>query len=204
MKEYISKKTRLVRHGLIKILSAPVYEYALSARPMVRYLSEVSNNKPLVGVEIGVAGGDNSKSMLKNLNMKMLYLVDPYMMYEDGVTTHSSEFIAGFRIVCETLAILPNVTFIQKKSEDSTKEIPNGLDFVYIDGNHSYESVKRDIGLYYPKVRVGGLIGGHDFESRFVGLCSAVLEFAKENNLTLSGGAGKNDWWIRRLEKGGK
>jgi len=198
MKEYISKKTRVVRHGLIKILSAPVYEYALSPRPMVRHLAETYKNKPLVGVEIGVAEGDNSKSMLKNLNMKMLYLVDPYIEYEDGVTTHSKQFIAGYKIVNETLANLPNVCFLQAKSEDAVKHVPNNLDFVYIDGNHSYESVKKDIELYYPKVRVGGFIGGHDFEARFVGLCSAVLEFSKENNLVLTGGAGKNDWWITK------
>ena len=198
MKEFVSKKTRAVRHGLIKILSAPVYEYALSPRPMVRHLAEIFKNQPLVGVEIGVAEGDNSRSMLKNLNMKMLYLVDPYIEYEDGVTTHSAQFIAGFKTVSETLAGLPNVCFLQEKSEDAVGHVPSNLDFVYIDGNHSYESVKLDIKLYYPKVRVGGLIGGHDFESRFVGLCSAVLEFAQENSLVLTGGAGKNDWWIKK------
>ena len=201
MKKFVSKKTRAVRHGLIRILSSPVYDYALSPRPMIQYLSKTFKNRPLTGVEIGVAGGDNSKSMLNNLNMKMLYLIDPYIAYEDGITTHSKRFIAGLKYVNDTLAILPNVTFIRKKSENATKEIPDNLYFVYIDGNHSYKSVKRDIELYYPKVKVGGLIGGHDFESRFVGLCSAVLEFAKNNNLVLTGGAGKNDWWITKLER---
>jgi len=198
MKEFISKKTRTVRHRLIKILSAPVYEYALSPRPMVRHLAETHKNKPLVGVEIGVAEGDNSKSILKTLNIKRLYLIDPYITYDDGITTHSTQFLSGYKYVSETLASLPNVCFLQEKSENAADHIPDNLDFVYIDGNHSYESVKKDLELYYPKIKVCGLIGGHDFEARFVGLCSAVLEFAKENNLVLTGGAGKNDWWIRK------
>lgn len=195
MKKFVSEKTRAVRHGLIKILSNPVYEYALGPRPMVRYLAEISKNEPLIGVEIGVAEGDNSKSMLKNLNMKMLYLVDPYIPYEDGVTTHQEQFLKGLKSV-EKLDNLSNVTFIRKKSEDATEDIPDNLDFCYIDGDHSYKSVKTEIELYYPKIKVGGLIGGHDFESRFHGLCNAVLEFVNKNNFILSGGAGKNDWWI--------
>ena len=198
MKKFFTEKTRFVRHRLIKVLSTSVYNYALSPRPMIQYLAETFNNQPLVGVEIGVAEGNNSKSMLKNLNMKMLYLVDPYIAYEDGVTTHATEFLKGLETVVKSLANLPNVTFIQKKSENAAPDIPNNIDFCYIDGNHSYESVKTDIELYYPKIKVGGLIGGHDFESRFVGLCSAVLEFAKKNKLKLSGGPGKNDWWITK------
>ena len=47
-------------------------------------------------------------------------------------------------------------------SEDAVDDIPEKLDFVYIDGNHAYEYVKKDIGLYYPKLKKGGVIGGHD------------------------------------------
>jgi hypothetical protein len=37
------------------------------------------------------------------------------------------------------------------------------LDFVYIDANHSYECVKKDLETWYPKVRSGGFICGHDY-----------------------------------------
>jgi hypothetical protein len=37
------------------------------------------------------------------------------------------------------------------------------LDFVFIDGDHTYESVMDDIGAWLPKVRSGGVIGGHDY-----------------------------------------
>lgn len=39
----------------------------------------------------------------------------------------------------------------------------NSLDFVFIDAHHSYESVKEDINLWYSKIKIGGIIAGHDF-----------------------------------------
>ena len=39
----------------------------------------------------------------------------------------------------------------------------NSLDFVFIDADHAYESVKADINAWYPKVKPGGYIGGHDY-----------------------------------------
>lgn len=37
------------------------------------------------------------------------------------------------------------------------------FDFIYVDGNHSYEAVKRDLENYLPKIKNGGFIGGHDY-----------------------------------------
>ena len=41
----------------------------------------------------------------------------------------------------------------------------NILDFLFIDGDHMYESVKSDLELYLPKMKGTGIIAGHDFES---------------------------------------
>lgn len=38
------------------------------------------------------------------------------------------------------------------------------LDFVFIDAAHDYESVLQDINAWFPKVRNGGMISGHDYE----------------------------------------
>jgi hypothetical protein len=47
------------------------------------------------------------------------------------------------------------------------------LDWVFIDTDHSYESVVRDILAWAPKLRLGGLLSGHDFGSR--GVMDAVF-----------------------------
>ena len=78
----------------------------------------------------------------------------------------------------------PNKTFIKKSSVDAVSLLPQ-LDFVYIDGNHNYESVKEDIEHYYPLVKPNGFFGGHDFYGNFKGVVLAVTEFVKENGLTL-------------------
>lgn len=48
------------------------------------------------------------------------------------------------------------------------------LDFVFIDADHSYEAVRRDIDAWRSKVRPGGWLGGHDYNQRFPGVVRAV------------------------------
>lgn len=54
------------------------------------------------------------------------------------------------------------------------------LDFVFIDADHTYDAVKSDILSWLPKIKSGGVIGGHDYISRernaFIGLKKAVHE----------------------------
>ncbi|MEK6882331.1 MAG: class I SAM-dependent methyltransferase [Nanoarchaeota archaeon] len=127
----------------------------------------------LVGVEIGVDKGKNAKFLLKELSLKKLYLVDMIkkVTFKDN-----------------------RVTFIQKTSDDSARIIPNDLDFVYIDGDHSYKQVKKDIGNYYPKIRKGGILAGHDINQS--GVFKAVSEFAVENRLNVE--VDFQDWVIQK------
>jgi len=55
-------------------------------RPMILHIKKLYGTKLLIGVEIGVGECKNALSILKLLNMKMLYLVDPYMPYDDYAT----------------------------------------------------------------------------------------------------------------------
>lgn len=47
--------------------------------------------------------------------------------------------------------------------EAAKKFKDKSLDFVFIDASHEYEDVKNDILAWYPKVKEGGVIAGHDF-----------------------------------------
>jgi len=50
------------------------------------------------------------------------------------------------------------------------------FDFLYIDAEHTYESVKKDLELYTPKVKRGGIVGGHDYTDNWDGVRQAVDE----------------------------
>lgn len=161
-------------------------------RPMIKFIKDNYPNIPLVGVEIGVYKGDNAYNILNNLNIKKLYLIDPYIPYEEDKGWQGNEKI--YQIAKKKLKPFKDkIQFIRKFSHEAVNDIPNNLDFVYIDGNHAYEWVKRDIELYYPKVRRGGVIGGHDFHASN-GVPFAVCEFVKKHDLKLYGR--RTDWWV--------
>ena len=56
----------------------------------------------------------------------------------------------------------------------------NTLDFVFIDASHEYENIKADIAAWYPKVKPGSFIGGHDYY--WPGVFKAVNEFVAAHN----------------------
>lgn len=59
------------------------------------------------------------------------------------------------------------------------------FDFIYIDTDHSYEVTESCIRLWWPKVKKGGILAGHDYNSRnkLYGVVEAVDEFVEANNI---------------------
>jgi len=161
----------------------------------------LKDKKNLVGAEIGVKNGKNSLSFLRNLDIKMLYGVDPYSKYDGYDELWFNNLQESFdnveRDAYDRLRIFHRrFKFVKEFSVNAAKIVSNNLDFVYIDGNHAYDYVKQDIEDWYPKVKSGGIIGGHDFFNmgNHDGVHKAVIEFAVNNNLALFF---KNpDWWV--------
>lgn len=60
------------------------------------------------------------------------------------------------------------------------------LDFVFLDASHDYESVMQDIVAWYPKVKVGGYIGGDDYWPTLPGVIRAVDEFFGDDKRTVT------------------
>jgi hypothetical protein len=177
-------------------------------RPVfAKVFNTLGNKKRLTGAEIGVLNGKNSILFLENLNIKKLYLIDPYKYYkghdDPKYKTKGYDEIAN-NIYNNTRKSLKKynkkIRFFRDLSENVANKIPNNsLDFVYIDGNHSYEYVKRDIELYWPKVKKGGIIGGDDLGLHQPGVLKAVSEFILDNNLNSEERRCESlfeDWWI--------
>ncbi|MGD0977366.1 MAG: class I SAM-dependent methyltransferase [Minisyncoccia bacterium] len=176
-------------------------------------VKENIKREELIGVEIGVYKAEHALSLLKYLDIKTLYLVDPYVhnkAHEEGKRHHGvdqlplcvAEMIARKRLKRFT----DKIVFIRKLSSDCLDDIPNDLDFVYVDGNHHFRFFMADIENYFPKVRPGGIIGGHDFYNGFCrehdDVVRAVSEFAVRRNLPLQ--VELPDWWIIKKRQGGR
>lgn len=119
------------------------------------------------GAEIGVASGFFSQFLFKYIPDLKLYCVDPWTTYPEYVEHQKPEEQivqdAQFNTAKERLAGR-NAEFVRKMSMDAVKDFADGsLDFVYIDGNHSFEYVIDDISAWSKKVRVGGIVAGHDY-----------------------------------------
>ncbi|CAK8986749.1 unnamed protein product [Durusdinium trenchii] len=72
----------------------------------------------------------------------------------------------------------PRVGIHATRSVAASKRVLTGsLDLVFIDGAHDYDSVSQDLKAWWPKIRPGGVMAGHDFSMSFPGLMRAVLEF---------------------------
>lgn len=174
-------------------------------RPSIAFIKKQCRGRKLVGAEVGSERGINAESILKTLNIKKLYLIDPYLQYTDiNLNKEEENYLYNTKIVIEEdkKLVIPgytrpkeimskiekiakkrlrkykNVIFIKKKSDEAVKDINEELDFVYIDANHTYEYVKRDLKNYYSKLKKGGFLCGHDCFFPNLGVQKAVLEFA--------------------------
>jgi hypothetical protein len=142
-------------------------------RPFNEFVKEQLKDDELVGAEIGVAYGQNAEAMLKLLPIKKLYLIDPYDRVDNP--EESDRYISAKKKV-EAYDV--DIVFITKRSDEAVDDIKTELDFVYIDGDHSYDVVSSDIANYWQKVREGGILGGHDLKRSEVS--KAVWEFSRE------------------------
>jgi hypothetical protein len=109
-----------------------------------------------VGAEIGVERGNFSKQILSQWKGKLL-----------SVDMWSHEEIYKEAIKNLTFAAHPvgdRCVMLKERSVDAAKKFPDErFDFVYIDADHDYKSCKEDLEAWFPKVRHGGLVAGHDY-----------------------------------------
>jgi len=167
-------------------------------------LKSLIGKKDLVGAEIGVDSGINANHILQNLDIKKLYLIDVWAVYGNmcgsGVIPTNDKADECFKYARNLLKDYKDkIVWVRDYSWNAGRLIGNGeLDFVYIDANHRYEYVKKDIELYYPKVKLGGLIAGHDFKGGEPGVKKAVEEFCKLLNKKAF--IGNWDWWVKKGE----
>lgn len=119
------------------------------------------------GAEIGVFKARYARWLFSRIRGLKLYCVDPYAVYDKHIELHEPEgqplFDGYYEFAKENLKG-KNAEFIRKYSMDAVGDFAdNSLDFVFIDGNHSFTYVLEDIAAWSKKVRPGGIVAGHDY-----------------------------------------
>lgn len=135
-------------------------------------IGTILNARGLVGkgVEIGTLYGGYSAEILARWGGH-LYCVDPWVnqpkeTYFDSANLLNMEEI--YQSVVARFANNPHCSLLRMFSKDAVAKFQDGeLDFVYLDGNHAVDAVREDIGLWWPKVKIGGIFSGHDCNMRY-------------------------------------
>lgn len=130
-------------------------------------IREISNRSLHRGAEIGVQSGEYSIQLLQ-AGVRELYLADLWAQqagYFDIANVDNAHHYSNLR---ETLTRLAPFDFgihiLLGLSAIVAAQVPDEtLDFIYVDANHKLEAVRADLAAWYPKVRTGGLISGHDY-----------------------------------------
>jgi len=185
-------------------------------RPMFEAAKKLFGDKPVVGVEVGTSAGKNACEVLDEWKeITKLYCIDYYPTYSDFKSIDAQQTMLYHAIT--NFIKQPKIYLIIEPSTIACNKFESeSVDFVYIDANHSYSFVKEDISAWLPKVKKGGVIGGHDLDWKDTEYDNeyAVLRAVKEifgdrmqhdkklfttDSQTIEDGfyVGKDsDWWV--------
>jgi len=156
--------------------------------------------------EVGVFASQNFKRFLKS-NAKLVVGVDAWIA--DGNPGHNDSSFTQevLDAQCEYFKSLmlkyPNVVLYRQWTHEAAKNFPdNYFDLIYIDADHSYEGVKKDLEAWWPKVKPGRFFTGDDYSHQHApvnGLkfevIRAVDEFAAKVGLPVHR-LSQNGWCI--------
>jgi predicted O-methyltransferase YrrM len=159
-------------------------------------------------VEVGCKNGRTTGHILKTVPDSHVIAIDPWIAQEatnDPTKETYQDWDFG-KIEAEFWANVgehkERCNMIRSTSEHAaslTFQDADGMfDLVFIDALHDYAHVKQDIALWWPKVRVGGILAGHDFNHRWPGVERAVAE---SFDLMQVGVAPDSVWFVMKVSE---
>lgn len=155
------------------------------------------------GVEVGVFEGQYSELIASRWQGRLVG-VDPFIHYPDSIYKDGSnrtDLPAIGKATAQKMSAYSNYILFPEESLMAVERFMDGkLDFVYLDGNHGLKHIRNDIEAWWPKVKPGGLLCGHDMYDRendahSCGVATAVLEFLYANKLSCHV-TPCTSWWV--------
>jgi predicted O-methyltransferase YrrM len=138
----------------------------------------ISKNSKMI--EIGAYTGESTQIFASTGIFSEINVVEPFKFNESFNNTSIENVQKWIKVEEE---FKNNTRFFNnvKLFKDYSHNISNifadkSVDLVYIDGDHSYEAVSKDIELYLPKIKQGGIMAGHDYSKSWPGVIKAVDE----------------------------
>lgn len=148
-------------------------------------------NEGLIIAELGVFKGEFSKILYEKLKPSKLFLVDIFNGIfgsgdKDGKNYQHTNLDEEYIRLVEQYKSDDSVIIYKDNTVNFLTSLEdNYLDVVYIDADHSYNSVLNDLMLSYNKVKIGGYIMGHDYVINTEAY-NAVNYFIKIKNIEIS------------------
>ena len=171
------------------------------SKDRINLISENLSSKDLYVLEIGVHKGDFSKQLANNLDPKKLILVDPWIAYDDKVYSNSwygkssisnqviqDQYFLDIKKYFENEIRLETVEVHRKTSDDFFDQNQLKFDLIYIDGNHLFDFVVRDITNSLNFINRDGIIVLDDYGVAGWwndGITKAVNFFKKKNSIKI-------------------
>lgn len=116
------------------------------------------------GAEIGVKHGRFTQALAGGIVGARILAVDPFEDYGEDEIRRSRKLFAQYEATARARVADHDVTFLKARSLDAAQTIPEGsLDFVHIDGNHTFDYAMRDLIEWSRRVRSGGIVSVHDY-----------------------------------------
>lgn len=141
-------------------------------------------------IEVGVAEANHSADLLRN-GMDKLFLVDSWnhipKIRGDGNNHqqwHEQNFAKARRQVKE---FGDRAVILRGFSVDMASHVDDdSLSLVYLDADHSYNGVMTDLNTWFPKLKKGGVMSGHDYLASEYFVKQAVEDFANKIGMPIS------------------
>jgi predicted O-methyltransferase YrrM len=147
---------------------------SFSTSGLLDMIHSIGNTKEMTMIEIGSYIGESTIMFAENF--KKVLAIDPHQTYDEIDENKYAPSHLVYDEFIKNTKTFNNIEHIRKTSDDAFLDIKEMFDFVYIDGLHTYEQVKKDILNYKPLIKETGIIGGHDYIHNWVGVVNAVDE----------------------------
>jgi len=167
------------------------------------------------GVAVGIAFGGQAEAILDQTQCSELLGVDPF---EPPATAANPSAAAAAAAAASNAINVPadqyenlfwyvmgrlsrfgaRFTHVRGASSQAAQVLNVELDFVLLDGDRTHAAVFQDLNAWFPKLRNGGVIGGHGYgHASSVGVKAAVDGFFASRALTVHAEP-NNVWWVEK------